>query len=285
MKKIKLVTIIILSFFTNLLCQNTQGYVHSSVNEPLMYVYVHGNKGNELALTDEKGYFSLNFKESDSLTFSMIGFVDTVIAKKKLLSDINKIHLRQADYLLRELTVKPLSKKYKKDTEWTKEDYGKNINGTWGDIYGGKIAYKITNPRKRLGTIEDIVIDIAKCKYNTFVRLRIYKIKDGFPSDDILIGNRIIYIKKGDSKIKINLSKDLLLCPVEGCFIGLDFVNDNGQTSKLKTVVEPRLTYVQIEQIGLNSFSSHNGGKWGNHPFYYPNNRFDFKVKIAYYED
>jgi hypothetical protein len=281
--KLILVGIISLIFLSKLLCQKVEGNIFSLKGDTLVYVYVIGNKGNELTLTDDKGYFNLILKHSDSVTFSMIGFNDTTIAKDKLSSNFLEIRLKESNYLLKELTVKPISKKNKKYSEWTKEEKGKSIS-SFGITYGGKIAYKISNPKSKLGIIQEIIINIEKCKDNTFVRLRVNEIKDNLPEKDLLIENKIIFIKKGDSKIKILTEKDMIFCPKEGCFIGLDYV-DNAQKKDIKKILEPRIVGITTINENPESLFTFNGKKWKSFPFYNPHRRFDIKVKITYYED
>lgn len=227
MKKIIIFNIIYILFISTAKAQTPSFIVKDlSTNQPIQFVAVSTQRGNG-TYTDENGLFNFSFSKNDTLTISHISYNQLKISYSTLLQLPNYIiQLTPKVFTLKEAVVKPESNKitllgyYKEETFFKRVGPGgqsdfsvyvnhiKNINGIEG--YLNKLYF-------------DLYVDISE-KSNSKVRIRVFSVgTDGLPKDDLLTKEIIKKVDRITPNIKIDVSKNNIIFPKEGVFIGLEF--------------------------------------------------------------
>jgi len=218
-----------------------QYHVVDSISKvPIPYVIVSINDKNTGTYTDESGNFEFNdLTEDNILVFKHIGYNQKEIKFKNIISN-NLIELTPINYLLKEVTV---TNKKLKDIEI---GFSKvKPNSTYGSTgFGSEISTLVKNNLYQGKKIKFITFQIRRI-YNikSLIRLHIYLNNAGEPGDELFIKNNFITIdKKTESKIIYDISQSNIFFPVEGLFIGYEWIgelNNENKLARTQRVISP----------------------------------------------
>lgn len=183
---------------------------------------------------DETGLLKINsIHQFDNITFSCIGYKQRTINTQKIISDT--ITLSKEIINLNEVVI---SKYLKKDIL----TLGYN-NSAKKFIVSGRKGIEsvvfIENPQNSLLPIESFLFKIKRRdKFKTAVKIHFYnKNKQKFePGEEMFAEDVICYLdENAKGTVEVNLKKYNLLLPIEGAFIGLEWlgiIDLNNNTNK-----------------------------------------------------
>lgn len=175
--------------------------VDSGTQKPLPYVNIGIHDKNIGTVSAEDGKFSLelnsNFKESDTIQFSYIGYSTYKTVYQNLKSTNNKVALKPIEYLIDEVAIQP--------RKMADKTFGRKSKGL-GLMHWNFYSAKEKNVDDRLSKELGMSFKIREaCRLNTFnfaistnefknlkFRLNIYSLKEGKP-DSLIISDNIIF--------------------------------------------------------------------------------------------
>lgn len=182
--------------------------------------------------SDENGFFSIEGNQRDSLLISHVGYskiitpiTDTfeTIELKPLPNKLNDITITSSRRLQRELLGF--------------ED--RRVHIFMAGVF--QYAVFIANKQGSVGYIKKMYLRFDHSLHRTKedkmpykVRIRVYEINplDGKPGSDILRNERIITIKPNQEHVEVDFSRESIVFPIEGFFIGIDllgYVDNSGR--------------------------------------------------------
>jgi hypothetical protein len=220
--------------------KNISGFVGAqSEKTALPYVTVSVLNTQTATYSNEKGFFSISCKDSDTIHFSSIGYETINIP---VLSIIKKdsVFLNQSNITLNEIVITNDIPEKKRKSEWV-GFYKKNKQGgflgirqagTW--IYNPYLSYLdvlrvrcLISPKPAYyHTLNDKVERKGLKKERMLVRLRIYlDIINNIPVEsDILNENILLEVDKKQSELIFDLSNYNIKIPPKGFFVCLEFL-------------------------------------------------------------
>ena len=254
--------LILLCFSTN---AQIKGVVVDEKNRPIPYVNIWVENENIGTTSDDNGAFKINASEGKTLIFSSVGFE----GKKATIKDGEKVVLTAAVYKLQEVVIS----KRKQDKEIEIGDaeriHHRQLSGDkpWihGKLFDYDSVYSTTPFLKKIVFFSDSDKKDAKLK------IRIFELNDGIPTNDLISEDLIVTVKKGMRKNVIDVSKYNLRFPEKGIVIGLewmiieenraDFEYKDSQTKKLVKIEDyaPSLVVNYSEKENAFTYSQ---GKW-----------------------
>jgi hypothetical protein len=260
--------------------QSIQGKIIDSKNEALPFTHIRGNKGGEYCISELDGSFKIDITHSDTLFFSTIGYLDTFIVLKNSGRKNYMIRMSAQLYNLPQYLVNAARKNSPKLSKVVSSVRSKKGAESFF-IYGWEITQYIKNSPSLPGKIDEVIFDIAPCKVNTLIRIRIYKNMQNIPGEDILHESIIIPVKKGANKLVFNLRSKLIAFPLEGCFIGLEWVDPK---SKGSDHISKKLGISgYCTESPCMSYSKIKGGRWLSSYFMDCNFSVDVKINATFY--
>jgi hypothetical protein len=260
--------------------QLIQGKIIDSKKEGLPFAHIRGNKAGEFSISELDGSFKIDVTRSDTLFFSTIGYLDTFIVLKGATTKNYVVTMTAHRYNLPQYLVnagRKNSPSISKTVSVAKSKRRSNIFF----IYGWEITQYIKNSPSLPGKIDEVIFNIAPCKVNTLIRIRVYKNTQNAPGDDLLHESIVIPVKKGADKIAFNLKSKLIAFPLEGCFIGLEWVDPK---SKGSDHISKKLGISgYCIEPPCRSFSKIKGGTWFSGQIMDCNFSVDVKVNATFY--
>jgi len=204
-------------FISFSLSAQIRGVVKDSISgEPIPYVNIWVENETVGTTSEIDGTFSLGIKEEKVLVFSALGY-----ETKKLASTSEVIFLKPIAYELNEVVVE--QPRFKEEIE-----IGKTKNNGFHEVYnaGPIIRAKFfpfqekhneTKFLKEISILTKAEIDSASFK------IRIFSVgTDGFPDKDLVEDDIFVYVKKGNRKMTIDISKYRLEFPEKGLFVAFE---------------------------------------------------------------
>jgi len=207
MKKILILPLILICNI--LLGQNLSGIVLNEADKkPIEYVNIGIINKDIGTVSDLDGKYSISIDSQfneDTLMFSRIGYFPEKIKVADLKSKTNKkITLKEKDYELEEVTIKPNLFKEKTLGVTTK---AKLIAAGFKN---NRLGYEcgILMKTKKPTLLKNVNLNISQCTYDTiYYRLNIYKVKGKKNFENIL--KKPIYVKRAGESIKGTINIDL----------------------------------------------------------------------------
>jgi len=203
----KLVIVPLIFTFNLLLGQNLSGIVINEDNKkPIEYVNIGIINKDIGTVSDLEGKYSISIDsqfQKDTIMFSKIGYFPKKMKVKNLKSN-TKITLKEKDYLLEKVTIKPNLFEEKTLGVTTKT---KLIAAGFKD---NRLGYEcgILMKTKKPTLLKEVNINISQCTYDTiYFRLNIYKEKGRKNFTNIL--KKPIYVKRSGDSIKESINVDL----------------------------------------------------------------------------
>ena len=194
-----------------------RGVVKDSISgEPIPFVNIWVENETIGTTSEADGSFSLDIKDEKVLIFSALGF-----ETKKSSSKTDLILLKPKVFELNEVIIE--QPKFKKEIE-----IGKTKNNGFHEVYnaGPIIRAKFfpfqekhneTKFLKEISILTKAEIDSASFK------IRIFSVgTDGFPDKDLVEDDIFVYVKKGNRKMTIDISKYRLEFPEKGLFVAFE---------------------------------------------------------------
>jgi len=97
---------------------------------------------------------------------------------------------------------------------------------------GHQIGLRIRNTENRIGYLENIRLHFDELVRNATFRIRVKKITEqGMPGEDILHNELIV--QPHSLSLNLNIDSLNILFPLEGIFIGIDYVGDGNTYSSI----------------------------------------------------
>ncbi len=258
--------ILFLFFATGVIAQ-TKGVVKDSITgNPIAYVSIWVENENIGTTSEENGEFHINTNDKNkNLIFSALGYEK----KTCKVSDAKYVSLSPAAYKLDEILI--VNRKDKKQLEIGKTknavaeafDNGPRMDAKYFPYHPD---YKKTRWIKKAIILTDSKIE------NATIKLHLYTVdENGYPGEELLTKNFIVYLKKGIHKQEVDLTDFNLEMPKNGIFVVFEkllieknkltktITDFNSNTTKTQTTYCPLVLYNAVERDYLFSFS---GGRW-----------------------
>lgn len=251
----QLIKITLLLFFSNVYCQNFQGFVS---NENLVGIEDVSISINDkvASKTDKAGYFTLNkHDESEKISFSKSGYLTKEISGKNLQQNKYKITLERIHEIE---TVIFNAKEYKK----IKYDFAlkKQANIRFIPSPNWEMGLKFNNDLEKKGIVSIVTLFLHKTESNirnTDVEINFYTIDSltGKPKTQIN-KSKIIYTSSDKSRkhAVINVENLKIPFPLNGIFVSMKWLpnkfNDKklGPSIRLTTSTDEKLTYNRYDK-------------------------------------
>jgi len=251
-----------------------KGIVRDSVSkEGIPYVNIISLSNEAATYTNEKGLFELKTKKTsaDTIKVSSIGYKPLYICTASFSHKdtiFMEIKLKEMAFDLNEITVTKRINTKKEIHKLGFYDAKKKYAQTIATV-GCQYSLYIPNTLGEEGIIEKIKVKFIKlpklpdaCTY-VDIRIRVYAPdKTGSPGEDLLRDNILISPISGG--YIINIRKHNIIFPLEGVFIGVEWVDTNNRTQGKSKTVGPGLkwAYDNIEQF--QTWANFKG-KWSRH--------------------
>ena len=243
----------------------TKGVVVDESGKPIPYVNIWVENENIGTTSEVDGSFTIEIKEEKILVFSVLGF-----QTRRVSSTISEnVILTQQLFQLNEVLIeKP------KNSKTVIIGNSKKINFSyWSGKKPWIFAKKFDNKfiEDDLQFIKKAIIYTKSKIANASFKLRIFSIDEsGFPKEDVLPSDIIVYVKKGKHTNEIDLQKYHLRIPDEGIFVAFEWLilesnkfeykdNENGnnqftyEPAIIVNPVEREMTYKYINAKWIKS--------------------------------
>lgn len=202
-------------------------------------------------VTDEKGRFTIETAAVDSIIFSSVGFKEIIVPSKQV---GDTIYLDEEPELLKEVVVSSTKRPKRIDIGNLKDKTVLAMGGA------NQYAKLFVNEVSREGVLELLNINFqpeAKKygRYMTAIMIRVYQNNKGLPGADVLLEKLIVPIRENQKSISIELAKYGIVFPVEGLFVGLDFLGYYDEVGifssydRLKTPTNLRIEFARAESV------------------------------------
>ncbi|MDI9338792.1 MAG: carboxypeptidase-like regulatory domain-containing protein, partial [Alphaproteobacteria bacterium] len=210
--------------------------------------------------SNEEGVFSLHAAKGDSLKISCIGYEDTMLFNLAN-SVLSQIELKPKFIVLNEVVVSStLNTKTISLGNIEKYKGRYNQGGTKGSILLVYVPNHDSDTNKivtKLKYLLDYVrFDSQKSNKGT-VRVRLYSSKDDliFPKDNLLQENIIKTIPlKSDQLLVIDISKYQIKFPINGVFVGLEWLGEKNNTNEINLNPGFRISQLDTDSFTFISF-------------------------------
>ncbi|MGB0881972.1 MAG: hypothetical protein ACPGSO_03385 [Vicingaceae bacterium] len=223
-------TFFLLLLSSLLFSQKKQIIVLNDNDEPIPYINVLINKAEGIGLiSNHKGILTvtkeLESNIKDSVIISCVGYTSLSLNREKFILK-DTIHLKQADFLLSEFTVKSGKPK----TFFLGSHNIKGHPGYFLDVPGTEIAYFVPATSESIGkTIKKMYAFISKEGVPTSdFKILIYSSKGAIPKPDKILVNEniIVNAKKGNEWVSFDILKHNVKFPKSGIFISVMWLNN-----------------------------------------------------------
>ncbi len=256
---------LLLLLFSFYVSAQTKGVVFDESGKPIPYVNIWVENENIGTTSEVDGSFTIEIKEEKILVFSVLGF-----QKRRVSSTISEnVILTQQLFQLNEVLIeKP------KNSKTDIIGNSKKINFSyWSGKKPWIFAKKFDNKfiEDDLQFIKKAIIYTKSKIANASFKLRIFSVDEsGFPKEDVLPSDIIVYVKKGKHTNEIDLQKYHLRIPDEGIFVAFEWLilesnkfeykdNENGnnqftyEPAIIVNPVEREMTYKYINAKWIKS--------------------------------
>lgn len=197
----------------NIYAQSIIGQIiDQNSNDPLAYVHIGIRDKGIGCISDENGNFSLDVSTastSDSITISMIGYVEQTIPIKNNMSKKLLLHMKQRIHNTQEVLINSsrIVRKNRKPKVIGRKKAGSNLTGGSGTGFGGEFGLKIRTGKK-LVKLSDINFYLDTLRHDSLlIRVNIYSIKNDLPFRSLLQNDLLLTCYKGESLITRNLEE------------------------------------------------------------------------------
>ena len=208
--------LLLMSFYVS---AQTKGVVVDESGKPIPYVNIWVENENIGTTSEENGSFNLEINEEKILVFSALGF-----ETRRIISTIseNVIMTQQLVQLNEVIIEKP------KNSKTVTIGNSKKINFShWSGKKPWIFAKKFDNDfiDDDIQFIKKAIIYTKSKIANASFKLRIFSVdENGFPREDMLPSDVIVYVKKGKQTNEIDLQKYHLMIPEEGIFVAFEWL-------------------------------------------------------------
>jgi hypothetical protein len=268
-----------LSVDTTVLGQVIRGNVVSSVDgKPVPYVTIYSVKSFVGNHADEDGYFEWNIgNKQDSLVISSVGYeIKKIIMTSLKAKEINVIKLDQSVVSLNEVIVKRNGKAVEKEIGFSDNEPQKGMGMGPGGISENELYVNYyPNIDQNEGWIKKLKFDIRGFDFsqkNSKAKIRILGVNksNGLPDNDLLQKDIIVKINRLSPDIILDIEKLNIQFPIDGLFIGLEFICNSEFVFKKQSLVGqksncPRITLtksVDYKLEGKSYFWTFHRNKW-----------------------
>lgn len=274
---------LVLFFISFSLSAQIKGVVKDSLSgEPIPYVNIWVE--NEIVGTTSEidGTFSLGIKEEKVLVFSALGY-----ESKKGASTNEVIFLKPIAYELNEVVVE--QPRFKEEIE-----IGKTKNNGFHEVYNaGPIIrakfFPFQEKHNNTKFLKEISILTSSEIDSTSFKIRIFSVgTDGFPDKDLVEDDIFVYVKKGNKKTNIDISKYRLEFSEKGLFVAFEtllikkneheILVQNNKTNNTFTLTNyyPYFKHNFVDRE--NTFSFYGGGWKKEKKYKYKDGSNDLKI-------
>jgi hypothetical protein len=272
-------------------------FIKNKNGVPIAYATIILQKSRIGAYADSTGNIELKFTASktDTVFVSAIGYKQKAFNWKTLPKEI----ILEEDEILKELEnveiIAKNRKTYQKSIGEISRNYPKFSNSIHRFSKGNQVAFFLQNLEKKEGIIKNIYFNIENDKKvkGTKIRVRLYERNrtKNSPDKDLTTKNIIVNVTSSGI-IKIDMEDYNILFPLEGCFLGIEFLGNDSQNGN--KLVYPYL-YGYSPRVSKNIFTEGiwnrfmDRGKWyktvkGNNPKLNDEILY-FKMDIIYFKD
>jgi hypothetical protein len=210
------VLLLLMSFYVS---AQTKGVVVDESGKPIPYVNIWVENENIGTTSEVDGSFSLEIKEEKILIFSVLGF-----QTRRVSSTISEnVILTQQLFQLNDVIIE----KPKNSKTVTIGNSKKSNISHWSGKKPWIFAKKFDNEfiNSDIQFIKKAIIYTKSKIANANFKLRIFSVdENGFPKEDVLLSDIIVYVKKGKHTNEIDLQKYHLRIPDEGIFVAFEWL-------------------------------------------------------------
>jgi hypothetical protein len=274
---------LVLFFISFSLSAQIKGVVKDSLSgEPIPYVNIWVENETVGTTSEIDGTFSLAVKEEKVLVFSALGY-----ESKKGASTNEVIFLKPIAYELNEVVVE--QPRFKEEIE-----IGKTKNNGFHEVYNaGPIIrakfFPFQEKHNNTKFLKEISILTSSEIDSTSFKIRIFSVgTDGFPDKDLVEDDIFVYVKKGNKKTNIDISKYRLEFSEKGLFVAFEtllikkneheILVQNNKTNNTFTLTNyyPYFKHNFVDRE--NTFSFYGGGWKKEKKYKYKDGSNDLKI-------
>jgi len=197
----------------------------------------HKNNG---IYSDSIGKFQLDgLYEFDTVVIRHIAYKTLHILANEIKQN-KLIYLQPQTIPLERVLIKP--NKYYEKTIWTLKSPSKSTFMGFSGFELGTFVYS----KFRNSIIKEIIIKTKKNKKagEYYIKLHIYHVNNGKPSDEILLSKNTFILSAKTNEIKINIEDENIMLINSGVFISLEWIGkkeNNGFNKKITTNLVPQV--------------------------------------------
>ncbi|MDP5027786.1 MAG: carboxypeptidase-like regulatory domain-containing protein [Flavobacterium sp.] len=216
-------------FISFSLSAQIRGVVKDSISgEPIPYVNIWVENETIGTTSETNGSFSLDIKEEKLLVFSALGY-----EIKKASSKSEVILLKPKVVELKEVVISIPKKSKELEIGVSKKRYYLPESQVEPWIIAKK--FDVDENNQDVNFVKDINFFIKSEIQKGVFRVRFFEVNsDGMPGEDLVSEEIIVEVKKGKSKITVDVSKYNIQIPKEGIVVGFEslFINRNKYNQK-----------------------------------------------------
>ncbi|RZJ67924.1 MAG: carboxypeptidase regulatory-like domain-containing protein [Flavobacterium sp.] len=200
--------------FPTLIAAQIKGRVIDEHGDPIAYVNIFPESGNDGFSAEADGTFSIpNHKPDEKFTFSAVGFKTITLQG----IDVNEVVMWDETVKLREIVVGKAKRKRSKQIDKF---------GTSGiRVYINQTAGKVFNPdeKSEYPFLTEVTFNSKSEISGAKVNIRIMSVNEnGEPDLDLVAKNIIASVPKGDRKTTVNIAEFNIEIPQNGIFVAIE---------------------------------------------------------------
>ncbi|MFN7118593.1 MAG: carboxypeptidase-like regulatory domain-containing protein [Saprospiraceae bacterium] len=272
----KLFLVLIIGISTGSLFSQTYTLSGSVVNSesarPIPFATLYLVQQEKGTYANEEGKFIVTFDAApDQLIISAVGYQsDTIMVNAANVEDLT-IVLKPTDYVLETVEIIGERKQLKRfDLGFWNKKYKEKLD--WYYSYGDQMAVYIQNEVNKQGVIETINFKTEKYdlfqsvnEHNIAIRMKLwsYDPYTELPGKSLLKEDVIVHIDKvKNTNYSINILAQNIEFPLEGLFVGIEFLGDPSKDPYLQFRVGPGISFVLAPKPTVSYYNKFGYRDW-----------------------
>lgn len=247
-----------------------KGFVKASQSgEPIPYATIQLADKQSGTYTNEDGSFKITVSPDQALIFSALSYKKVTLTVSEIEAMNSVVTLEDDPAGLTEITIVAGNRKRKSKLETFGYHRAEKKSRLVAKTPGFQLATRIENPRKRVGYVESIILNVVSSGKSR-VRLLLYA-ADNFPAEQIklLPVNLVIDIGLKQGLKKVDVSDYGIQFPEEGLIVGVEFIGNvkNGKVEIANGIAMETKLFLSQGDRERNTWLGFMGNKFEREPY------------------
>ena len=195
-----------------------KGIVVDQKDNPIPYVNIWVENENIGTSSQENGTFTITIPKDKTVVFSAVGFE----TQKIKIPENGKVILKEAIINLAEVFIEKIRQTKEIEIGDMQKIHHSQLSGDKPWIYAKLFTY--VEKYNETPFIKSIVFYSDSKIKGAKLKIRLFKLQDSLPTDDLIDEDIIVNVKKGMRKNTIDISTHKLKIPKNGVVIGLEWL-------------------------------------------------------------